>query len=68
MRQNKATTLEVVHNLMEGLGEEYLKDDNDEEKGAFADMAVFVLVYFLAALRGEEILKISLGDTRDYFE
>jgi len=31
-------------------------------------MSVFALASFLAELLGEETLKISLGNTRDYFE
>ena len=30
------------------------------------DMSVFILASFLAALRGEETLKISLGERMDY--
>ena len=68
LRQDKGVTLEVIHRVMEGLEDEHVETKNDEEKRSLADIAVFVLVSFLAALRGEETLKISLGDTRDYYE
>ena len=67
VRQDKAITLEVIHKLMEGLEEEFLGSRSNEERSALADMAVFSLASFLAALRGEETLKISLGETRNYF-
>ena len=38
----------------------------DEGKGDLADMSVFILASFLAALIGDETLKISLEETRDY--
>ena len=68
VRQGKAIILEVTHRLIEELGEEYLEAGSDDERKALADMSVFVLASLLAALRGEETLKISLGNTRDYFE
>ena len=67
VRQDKAVTLAVIHKLMEGLEEEYLGSRTEEERGELADMSVFILASFLAALRGEETLKISLGETRDYY-
>ena len=59
-------TLEVIYRAMEGLKDEYLEAKNDEERGSLANMAVFVLVSFLAALRVEDTLEISLCDTRGY--
>ena len=68
VRQGKAIILEVTHRLMEELGEEYLEAGYDDERKALADMSVFVLASLLAALRGEDTLKISLGNTRDYLK
>ena len=61
VRQGKVITLEVTHRLIEGLEEEYLEAGFDDEREALVDMSVFVLASLLAALRGEETLKISLG-------
>ena len=67
IRQNEAVTLEVVHNMIEGLEEEFLREKTNIIRGDLCDMAVFVLSSFLSALRGEETLKISLSETRYYF-
>lgn len=45
-----------------------MKVGTNDEKGTLANMPMFVLASILAALRGDEILKMSLGDTRDYCE
>ena len=68
VHQDKAITLGMVHRLVEGLELEYLNSSNDVDKEEFADMAVFILALFLAGLRGEETLKLVLGETRDYLE
>ena len=67
VRQDKAVTLEVVHKTIEGLEEDFLRAKTDIIRGDLCGMEVFVLSSFLAALREEEILKISLSETRDYF-
>ena len=68
VHRDKAITLDVAHRLVEGLELEYLNSSNDVDKEKFADMAVFILASFLAGLRGEETLKLVLGETRDYLE
>ena len=68
VHQDKAITLDVVHRLVEGLEQEYLNSSNDIDKERVVDMAVFILASFLAGLRGEETLKLVLGETRDYID
>ena len=57
----------MVHQLVEGLERDFLARKNEEEKDSLVDQAIFILVAFLAALRGEEVLKLVLGETRTYF-
>ena len=40
----------------------------DREKEKIVDTAVFVLSSFLAKLRGEETLRIVLGESREFLE
>ena len=61
-------TLEVVHRMIEGLEEDFLEAKTNVLRGELYDMALFALPSFLAALRGEDILKIILSETRDYFK
>lgn len=68
VHQDKAITLDVVHRLVEGLELEYLNSPNNLDKQNFVDMTVFILASFLAGLRGEETLKLVLGETRDCLE
>ena len=42
---------------------EHCLEDNDKER--IADLAVFTLASFLAELRGDEPMKMVLGETRD---
>lgn len=58
----------MVYRLIEGLEEEYINAVSDNIRGELADIFVFVLTSFLVALRGEEILKIFLGETMEYSE
>ena len=66
VHQDKAVTLEVIHKLIDGLEDEYVRGTSDRDKEIIVDMGVFILASFLAGLRGEEILKLVLGETRDY--
>ena len=59
-------TLEMIHKLVEGLEDEYVIATSDGDKESIVDMGVFILASFLAGLRGEETLKLVLGETRDY--
>ena len=68
VHQDKNVTLDVVHKLAEALEVDYFKGGGDREKEKIADVVVFVLVSFLAGLRGEEILRIVLGETMDFPE
>ena len=52
--------------LVEGLEDEYVIATSDGDKESIVDMGVFILASFLAGLRGEETLKLVLGETRDY--
>ena len=59
-------TLNVVHKLIKGLEDEYVRAISDHDKESIVDMGVFILASFLAGLRGEEALKLVFGETRDY--
>ena len=61
VHQDKNVTLDVVHKLAEALEVDYFKGGGDREKEK-------ILVSFLAGLRGEEILRIVLGETMDFPE
>ena len=37
-----------------------------EEKEGITDQAIFVYAAFVAALRGEEVFKLVLGEARDF--
>ena len=65
--QNQAVILGVVHLLVEGLERDFLASKTEEEKDSLVDQAVFILAAFLAALRGEEVFKLVLGEMRTYF-
>ena len=64
--QDQAITLAVIHKLIEGLDIDFNQSKSIEEKEGIADQAVFVLAAFLAALRGEEVFKLVLGEDRDF--
>ena len=68
VHQDKAITLAVIHKVVESLETEYESRRCDGERETIVNVAVFVLASFLVALRGEETLKIILGETRNYFE
>ena len=52
MRQDLVVSLDVMHKMVEGLEEEYEVAETIEEKEKVTDLLVFVLVAFLAGLRG----------------
>ena len=67
VKQDKDITLDVIHRLVEDLELEYIEADSDKEKVELADMTVFILAFFLGALKGEEVVNIVLGKTRGSF-
>ena len=67
VHQDKTITLAVIHKVVESLETEQGLRRSDEEREKIVNVAVFVLVSFLEALRGEETLKIILGETPNYF-
>ena len=52
VRQDLVVSLDVMHKMVEGLEEEYEVAETIEEKEKVTDLLVFVLVAFLAGLRG----------------
>ena len=68
VHQDKAVTLEVVHKLIEGLEDEYGRASGDQVKENIVDMEVFILASFLAELRGEETMKLVLGEICDHLD
>ena len=67
VHQDQAVTLGVVHKLVDGLERDFIASRIDEEKDSLVDQAIFILAAFLAALRGEEVFKLVLGEARTYF-
>ena len=68
VRQDQAITLNVIHKLVEVLKQNYKHCLTDNAKERIADLAVFTLASFLAGLRGEETMKMVLGETRDFID
>ena len=66
--QYKVVTLDVVHKLVDELESDYKSSKDWEEQWHLVDQAVFILVVFLTALRGEDLFKLVLGVVRDYFK
>ena len=67
VHQDQAVTLAVMHKLVDGLEKDYKASRVEEERDGFVDQDIFVLAAFLAALRGEEVFKLVLGEVRTYF-
>ena len=57
----------MVHQLIEGLERDFIASKIEEEKDSLVDQAIFTLEDFLAALIGEEVLKLVWGETRTHF-
>ena len=66
VKQDKAVTLDVIHRLIEGLEEDFLTELDPAAKEKISDAALFILASFLGGLRGEETLKLVLGEARQY--
>jgi len=66
VHQDQTITLAVVHKLVEDLKLDFLRSQSREEKEGITDQAIFVLAAFLAALRGEEVFKLVLGEAKDF--
>ena len=62
VHQNQAISLEVIHMLVDDLEKEFSKSKDERKKEYLSDLAVFILAYFLAGLRGEETFKLLLGE------
>ena len=67
VKQDKTITLNVIHRLVEDLEAEYILADMDTERKEIADISVFILAALLGALRGEEVVKMVVVETREYF-
>ena len=67
VHQDQAITLEVVHRLVDNLERDYKDSGGNDKKEHIANQTVFILAAFLAALRGEEVFKLNLGETRKFF-
>ena len=52
---------------MDRLKGEYSNVDSDKEREEVADKMVFILVALLVTIRGGEIVKMVIGQTREYF-
>ena len=66
IKQDKTVTLDVIHRLIEGLEEYFLNELEPAAKEKISDAALFILASFLGGLRGEETLKLVLGEARQY--
>ena len=60
--------MNVIHKLVEILKQNYEHYLTNNAKERIADLAVFTLASFLAGLRGEETMKMVLGETRDFID
>ena len=64
--QDQVVILEGIHKLMEKFALAYSHNKLREEKEGITGHTIFVSVAFLAALRGEEVFKLVLGEARNY--
>ena len=60
-------TLEVVYRLVDNLKRDYKDSGGNEKREHIANQEVFILAVFLVPLRGEEVFKLNLGETRKFF-
>ena len=67
VHQNQAVTLEVVHNLVDRFGRDFITRKIGEKREGFVDQTIFVLAVFWVVLREKELFKLVLGETRTYF-
>lgn len=54
----------MVHWLVDNLEKYYRDNVGVDKREHIASLAVFILAAFLAPLRGEEVFKLTLGETR----
>jgi len=54
----------IKRRLMDGLKRYYRSSDSDNKNEEVVVMVVFILTVFLGASRGEEVVKMMLGDMR----
>ena len=64
VKQDKVVTLDVTHKLVEELKRDFLAEQELALKEKTSNVTMFILASFLGGLRGEEALKIVLGETR----
>ena len=64
VKQDKAVTLDVIHKLVEELERYFLAKQELALNVKILDATVFILESFLGGLRGEETLKLVLGEAR----
>ena len=64
VKQDKAVTLDVIHKLVEELERYFLAKQELALNVKILDATVFILASFLGDLRGEETLKLVLGEAR----
>ena len=67
VHQDQAITLEMIYRLVDNLEKDYRDSGGNEKREHIANQAVFMLAAFLAAIRGEEVCKLNLGETRKFF-
>ena len=64
--QDKSTTLDMVHRLVDELETDFKNNRDREEWWYLVDQTVFILTGFLATLRGEGVFNLLLEVVRDY--
>ena len=57
-----------MHKLVDGLKIGFGQVATEVTKERIVNIVVFILASFLGGLRGEEILKLVLGETRDFID
>ena len=63
IHQDQVLPLEVIHKLMDDFDDNFCGSQVEREIESIVDQTIFVLV----PLKGTEVLKLVLGEVRDYF-
>ena len=68
IRPNMAIYVEILKEMLLVLKSEYLSSSQLEEKHRISELGVILCTGFCAALRGEEIMKLTMDETLEYME
>ena len=68
VRPDMAISVELLKEMLLVLKSEYLSSSKLEEKHRIAELGVILCSGFCAALRGEEIMKLTMNETLEHIE